>query len=242
MRGVGSRTSAAEWPLCPANGSAFGDARDMRIGILGSGLMGAKLGTLLARMGHQVVFSYSRSEAKLRSLARKARGARAGSPREAADSDVVVLAVHWSRLDDVLKQARGLRGKIVISCVLPMNADDTELVIGRTTSGAEQLARKARGARLVAAFQTIPSEVLPGVFRHRSRSRRPSLVYCGDDARAKKVAAGLIRELGFDPVDLGPLRLARYAEPFGLLVAREAYEGRRGPEVAYRFERFHDGT
>jgi len=141
----------------------------------------------------------------------------------------------------VLKQARGLSGKVVISCVLPMNADDTELVIGRTTSGAEQLARRLRGARLVGAFQTIPSEVLPGVFRNRRRARRPSLVYCGDDARAKKVAAGLIRELGFDPVDLGPLRLARYAEPFGLLVAREAYEGRRGPEVAYRFERFPDG-
>jgi 8-hydroxy-5-deazaflavin:NADPH oxidoreductase len=214
----------------------------MRIGIIGSGLIGAKLGTLLARAGHEVVFSYSRSEAKLRSLARKARGnARAGSPREAAESDVVVLAVHWSRVSDALKQARGLSGKVVISCVLPMNADDTELVIGRTSSGAETLARKARKARLVAAFQTIPSEVLPGVFRNRTRARRPSLVYCGDDATAKKVAAGLIRELGFDPVDLGPLRLARYAEPFGLLVAREAYEGRRGPEVAYRFERFPGG-
>lgn len=66
-------------------------------------------------------------------------------------------------------------------------------------------------------------------------------MYCGDDARAKKVAARLIRDVGFDPVDLGPLRLARYAEPFGLLVAREAYEGRGGPEVAYRFERFPEG-
>jgi 8-hydroxy-5-deazaflavin:NADPH oxidoreductase len=214
----------------------------MRIGIIGSGLMGAKLGTLSARAGHSVVFSYSRSEAKLRSLARRARGdARAGSPRQAAESDVILLAVHWSRVDDVLGQTNRLSGKVVISCVLPMNTDDTELLIGHTSSGAETLARKARGARLVAAFQTIPSEVLPGVFRNRNRTRRPSLVYCGDDAKAKKVAAGLIRELGFDPVDLGPLRLARYAEPFGLLVAREAYEGRRGPEVAYRFDRFPGG-
>jgi len=214
----------------------------MRIGILGSGLIGAKLGTLFARAGHQVVFSYARSEAKLKRLARKAGArARAGSPREAAEAEVVLLAVHWSRLDDVLEQAGGLSGKVVISCVLPMNADDTELVIGNTSSGAEALARKIRGAPLVGAFQTIPSEVLPGVFKHRGRSRRPSLGYCGDDARAKKVAAGLIRDVGFDPVDLGPLRLARYAEPFGLLVAREAYEGRGGPEVAYRFERFPGG-
>ena len=68
--------------------------------------------------------------------------------------------------------------------------------------------------------------------------RRPSLVYCGDDARSKQVAAGLIRDVGFDPVDAGPLRIARYTEPFTLLIAQLAYEGDAGPELAYRFERF----
>jgi predicted dinucleotide-binding enzyme len=63
-------------------------------------------------------------------------------------------------------------------------------------------------------------------------------VYCGDDAGAKEVAAGLIRDVGFDPVDAGPLRIARYAEPFALLVAHLTYEGEGGPEVAYRFARF----
>ena len=66
----------------------------------------------------------------------------------------------------------------------------------------------------------------------------PRLVYCGDDQRAKNVAAGLIRDVGFDPVDAGPLRIARYIEPFSLLVAQLAYEGDGGPELAYRFERF----
>ena len=61
-------------------------------------------------------------------------------------------------------------------------------------------------------------------------------MYCGDDAGAKEVAAGLIRDVGFDPVDAGPLRIARYMEPFTLLVARLAYEGDSGPELAYRFE------
>ena len=79
----------------------------MRIGILGSGLMGGKLGTLFARAGHEVVFSYSRSRKKLERLARDAGGnARAGTPREAAqDADVVLLAVHWNRVDDVLRRA-----------------------------------------------------------------------------------------------------------------------------------------
>src|SRR6266481_10143287 len=85
----------------------------MRIGILGSGLMGGKLGTIFARPGHEVVFSYARSEQKLKMLARDAKGkARAGTPREAAqDADAVFLAVHWSRIDDVLQQAGDLSGK-----------------------------------------------------------------------------------------------------------------------------------
>src|SRR6266852_6254431 len=59
-------------------------------------------------------------------------------------------------------------------------------------------------------------------------SARPSLVYCGDDESGKGVAAGLIRDVGFDPVDAGPLRIARYTEPFALLVAQLAYEGTGG--------------
>jgi predicted dinucleotide-binding enzyme len=62
-------------------------------------------------------------------------------------------------------------------------------------------------------------------------------VYCGDDRRAKELAAGLIRDTGFDPLDAGPVRIARYTEPFALLVGELAYEGRAGPELAYRFER-----
>jgi predicted dinucleotide-binding enzyme len=63
-------------------------------------------------------------------------------------------------------------------------------------------------------------------------------VYCGDDKSGKAVTAELIRDAGFGPVDAGPLRIARYTEPFALLVAQLVYEGKGGPELAYRFERF----
>lgn len=165
----------------------------MRVGILGSGLMGAKLGTIFARAGHEVVFSYARTRQKLERLAREAKGDAAGN---------------------------------------------TALVLAHTASGAEALAGKLPGARVVSAFNTVPSEVLFGVFASRRRATRPSLVYCGDDARAKRVAAELIRDVGFDPVDAGPLRIARYTEPFALLVGRLAYEGKGGPELAYRLEHF----
>jgi len=212
----------------------------MRVGILGSGLMGGKLGTIFARAGHEVVFSYARSPRKLKMLARDAKGkARAGTPREAVqEADAVLLAVHWSRIKDVLNQTGDLSGKVIVTCSLPMNDDNTELVIAHTSSGAEALANKVPKARVVCAFNTVPSEVLFGVFEARRKASRPSLVYCGDDAISKGIAAELIHDVGFDPVDAGPLRIARYTEPFALLVAQLAYEGKGGPELAYRFERF----
>jgi len=212
----------------------------MRIGILGSGLMGAKLGTIFARAGHEVVFSYARNTEKLNQLAQDAKGkARSGSPREAAqEAEAVLLAVHWSRVDDILKQAGDLTGKVIMTCSLPMNAENTKLIVGKSSSGAEELAKQVPRAHVVCAFNTVPSEVLFGVFQTRKSKPRPSLVYCGDDSKSKKIVAGLINDAGFDPIDAGPLRIARYTEPFALLVAQLAYEGNGGPELAYRFERF----
>src|SRR5437763_2440270 len=107
----------------------------MRIGILGSGLMGGKLGIIFARAGHEVVFSYARSEEKLKRLAREAGGkARAGTPKEAArEADAILLAVHRSRVQDVLNQAGDLSGTVIMTCSVPMNHDNTELVVAHTS-------------------------------------------------------------------------------------------------------------
>ena len=149
-----------------------------------------------------------------------------------------MLSVHWSRIEDVLSQTGDLSGKVVVTCSLPMNDDNTELVVAHNSSGAEELAKMIPKTRVVSAFTTVPSEVLFGVFGSRRKPTRPNLVYCGDDSSSKGIAAELIRDVGFDPVDAGPLRIARYTEPFALLVAELAYEGEGGPELAYRFERF----
>lgn len=212
----------------------------MRVGVLGSGLMGGKLGTIFARAGHSVIFSYTRSRDKLERLARDAgKNARAGTPAEAAKgANALLLAVHWLQFNDVLKQAGDLSGKVVLTCSLPMNKENTELVVGRTSSAAEELAKMIPKARVVCAFNTVPSEVLFSVFESRRKSARPSLVYCGDDSKSKKIAAQLIKDVGFDPIDAGPLRIARYTEPFALLVAQLAYEQNSSPELTYRFEQW----
>lgn len=215
----------------------------MRIGVIGSGNMGGALGTLWAAAGHDVTFSYSRDPAKLERLARAVGGrARAGTPAEAAEgADVVLLATHFNRLDDVLAQAgQALAGRVVVDCTNPMTDDDTELALGHTTSGGEQVACRARGARLVKAFNTVPSELLG------SQSRRfrvagsgagggpitPTLFYCGDDALAKRTVVPLIRDAGFEPADAGPLSACRFLEPLAMLVGYFAYEVEANPEVA----------
>lgn len=196
-------------------------------------MVGGKLGTLFARAGHEVVFSYARSKVKLKKLAREAHGnARSGTPREAAqEADAVLLAVHWSRIEDVLNQTGDLSGKVIVTCSLPMNDENTELVLAHTSSGAEELAKMIPKARVVSAFNTVPSEMLFSVFEAKRKASRPSLVYCGDDRRGKKLAAGLIRDVGFDPVDAGPLRIARYTEPFDFTRRPARVRGKRRPRT-----------
>src|SRR5258708_32660340 len=115
-----------------------------------------------------------------------------------------------------------------------MKGANTELVVAHTSSGAEELAKRIPKARVVAAFGTVPSEVFFDVYEARRKAKRPSLVYCGDDRRGKEAAAGLIRDVGFNPVDAVPLRIARNTTQYTMIVAQLAYEDEGGPEPAHR--------
>ena len=208
----------------------------MHIGIIGTGAMGSALGLLWARQGHVVTFSYSRNPAKLEQMAREAgHRSRVGTPQEAAAAHVVLISVLWSRVDEALAAAGSLKGKIVIDCMLPMMADDSALAIGHTTSGGEQLADKT-GARVVKAFNTIFSDVLAAENRAFGADT-PTMFYCGDDLEAKQVAAELIQEAGFEPVDAGRLQRSRFLEPLGLLIGTLALEEGFGEQIGLKFLR-----
>jgi 8-hydroxy-5-deazaflavin:NADPH oxidoreductase len=209
----------------------------MRIAVLGSGNMGAALGRRFAAAGHAVTFSYSRDQTKLERLARQSGPrARAASVADAVrDADVLLLAVHWSRVPHVLRGAGSVRGKIVIDCTNPMTPADDALAVGHRVSGGELVARRAPGARVVKAFNTVPAELLRA--GARVLTEQPAVCYCGDDAAAKRIVARLIRQIGFDPVECGALAMARYLEPLALLIGELAYSQGRRPEVGVRFLR-----
>ena len=190
----------------------------MNIGIIGTGNMGSGLGKLWAAKGH-MVFLGSRNAEKAKKVASSiGPNARGGTIAEAASfGDAVLLATPWVATADAIEAAGSLEGKILIDCTNPLKAETYfELALGHTTSGAEEIAKWARGAKVVKAFNTVFAEVI-----HSSPqfgTQNANVFCCGNDAGAKEVVAGLAREIGFDPVDAGPLENARYLEPVAELV------------------------
>lgn len=205
----------------------------MNIGIIGSGNMGGGLGKLWAEAGHRIMFSYSRSPRKLEELAGRAgANAQAGSPEEAARfGDVVALTVPWGQVEDALRSAGSLDGKILLSTVNALNRDLSGLEIGHTTSAAEEVAKLAPGAEVFEAFTSVFAPLLSAESRIFS-GKKASVFYCGDGAAARKAVDGLIEDAGFEPVDAGPLVSARYVEPFGMLMIQLAYGMGRGANIA----------
>ncbi|GKY89908.1 NADPH-dependent F420 reductase [Sinisalibacter aestuarii] len=212
----------------------------MKIAILGSGLMGAKLGTLWGQCGHDVTFAYSRSPAKLERLARESGGAHGTVAEAVAGAGAILLAVHWSRIEDVLAQAGDMAGQVVINCCVPLDESNTDIVVGMTTSGAEELARMRPRARWVATLNTSPSESFAPVFARKHLDPSPHLLIYGDDPEAKEIAGDLVREIGFEPLEAGGLRTARFVEPFAMVTAELAYNQPGGAALTYRFDKLRD--
>jgi NADPH-dependent F420 reductase len=193
----------------------------MKIAVIGAGNVGGTLGKRWARAGHEVAFGVrDPAEARAAALVRDAGpGARAASVSEAVrEAAVVLLSVPWENAQEALAAAGDLRGRILIDATNPvaLTAEGLRqgLVIGHTTSGAEEVARWADGARVVKAFNTTGWQNMADPLYG---SQGLSMLLCGDDAEARKTTADLARQLGFEPVDVGPLRSARYLEAVAML-------------------------
>jgi 8-hydroxy-5-deazaflavin:NADPH oxidoreductase len=175
----------------------------MRVGIVGSGRIGGNAGKLLARAGHEVMFSFSRDPAKLEALASEAgHDASVGTPSEAARfGEAVMLSVPWAVVDEALEAAGPLGGKVLIDTTNQFTRGGLAELPGGL-SAAEFNARRARGARPVKAYNTLTAGFQAEASR-RPAPERVAMFFAGEDEEAKGIVAGLIRDSGFEPVDVG---------------------------------------
>src|SRR5258707_7420556 len=205
----------------------------MRLAILGTGSVGGTLGRRWSALGHEVCFgSRDPQSARVRALLQAVGStARAAGLREAvADAEVVVLATPADAHEAVLRAAGGLEGRIVIDATNPLKPGLAGLAVGPDSSGAEALARLARGARVYKAlnqtgWEIMADPVFPG--------GRAVMFVAGDEPEGKAIVLGLVAALGFEAVDAGGLAAARWLEPLALLWIRTTIRDRDGRHTAF---------
>jgi 8-hydroxy-5-deazaflavin:NADPH oxidoreductase len=186
----------------------------MQVAILGSGNVGKALASSFVRAGHGVTLTASNPD-NARAAASQTGARAADSNRQAiAAAAVVVLAVQYPTVDAVLTEAGdALAGKVLIDTTNRVNPADPGSVLDGT-SAAEQIQARAPGARVVKAFNTA----------FASRQADPVVdgvaldgYLAGDDDQAKQTVGELVGSIGFRPVDVGPLVMARALEALALL-------------------------
>ena len=188
----------------------------MNIGIIGDGNVGSALQRGLTKAGHEAR-AVGNDPALMKETVRGA--------------EVVILAVPFGAIDDVVRQVGGeLKGKVVIDVTNALNPDMT-LAVGLTTSGAEELQKKVPGARVVKAFNTVFAVHMDS---GTVKGEQLTVFAAGDDAEAKATVLELARGIGFDAVDAGPLSSARQLEPLALQNILLGYVLGMGMEIGFR--------
>ncbi|MEM1261773.1 MAG: NAD(P)-binding domain-containing protein [Pseudomonadota bacterium] len=205
----------------------------MKLAILGVGNVGSALARGWRRTGHQVLLGV-RDPAKRDVVALAEQiGASVHSVNEAAQAaSVIVLAVPWGSVDQALKDAGDLDGKVLIDCTNPIDMVDGQLglTIGHATSGGEYVAERAKTARVVKTLNQAAAELLA---ENDELEGRPLMFVAGDDDDAKTTATALVRELGFDVHDAGDIRVSRLLEPLGMLWLNQAIYQNSGRNWAF---------
>jgi len=202
----------------------------MKVAIIGTGNMGAGLASALATKGHQVSIG-ARDLVKAAALADKiGHGAAGGGIAAVAKlADVVILALPFAGAADAIKLAEDLSGKVLVDISNPISPDFKELVIGHTTSAAEEIQKLAPHARVAKAFNTIFAQLLAPESR---QGKTLQVFVASDDSAAKATVSDLAKSIGFEAVDAGPLSNSRFIEPIGEMNIHFGYFLGKGPTVA----------
>ena len=197
------------------------------IAVIGTGSVGGTLGPRFATLGERIVYgSRTPDDERVQALvARTGKGASADRQAAAARTcGTVVLAVPWAAVTELVPSLGSLDGKLLLDVTNPLTVrDGREVAIPVQGSGGEVVQSLAPGARVVKAFNTIHFTVMA----HPATAGGPvSVLISGDDDGAKARVAELAAGIGFRPIDVGPLRTARYTEAMALLLVSRLVSGR----------------
>lgn len=204
----------------------------MKIAIIGAGNVGGALGRSLAKAGHEIIYGVRDGGGKTQPPSAKS----AAIPDAAQAADVVVLATPWAAMTDVIRSLGDIKGKVLIDCTNPLalNGDGSlGLAVGFTTSGAEEIERQANGAHVIKAFNIYGWENFENSAYPGHGDLRPIMFYCGDHDGGKAIASQLASDLGFEPLDVGGLGMARSLEPLALMWIRLAIREGRNPNFTW---------
>jgi predicted dinucleotide-binding enzyme len=187
----------------------------MDISIIGTGNMARGLATRALAGGHSVSLLGTEA-AKAQALADELSGdARAGQVGDPLAGDVVVLAVWYAVVDDVLRRyGDQLNGRVLVDITNPIDVESFEPLVLEAGSGAQEIAAKAPGAKVVKAFNTTFAATLA---EGRVGGHPLDVLIASDDAEAKHTLSRIVADAGMRPIDAGPLKRARELEALGYL-------------------------
>jgi len=206
----------------------------MKIAIVGTGNVGSMLGRRLAAVGHEITFvtRFPESDRAKELLSHPGvSGVTDQLSDVAGQVPVTIYAGPYDQAESILKNAGNFAGTILVDCTNPLNKAFDGLLLGHDDSAGERIAAWAPSSRVVKAFNTssVATMADPNYSGHKATQ-----FYCGDDSDAKQMVAGLISELGMEPVDAGRLTNARYLEATAMLYIHLAVRGGWGGNCALK--------
>jgi predicted dinucleotide-binding enzyme len=203
----------------------------MSISILGAGNVGMALARAFIARGESVRFGVPEPARYRDVVAKLGPSASIGTTAEAiAAGDVIILAVPYGAAESIAGSVPDWKGRILVDATNPLAPGLAGLSLGTTTSGAEAIAGAARGARVVKAFNTTGAENMEDA---RYPGGSVFMPICGDDAEARARVVALATLIGFDAVDCGDLKTARYLEPFAMTWIHMAIKLGHGRRFAF---------
>jgi hypothetical protein len=203
----------------------------MSISIIGAGNVGMALARALTQRGESVVFGVPDPAKYAETVGSLGAAARVTTTDAAVRaSEVIILAVPYAAAASVAQSVQDWQGRILVDATNPLTPGLAGLAVGTTTSGAEELARLARGARVVKAFNTTGAENMADP---RYAGGTPFMPVCGSDADARARVVALATLIGFDAADCGDLSAARYLEPYAMLWIHMAIQLGHGRRFAF---------